>query len=250
MRRVLSAAGLAALLGTLAVAAGDGEPPSTTTQPAGAPNKPASNLDYWLSRAKPAQTQPSTSQAGEMPQAGRNPFRTEGNFSRADAVPGVVQLSNNKLLPGGIYTTRDKDLLVWVEDEKRWRRVPLLTVLSITAVVVENKMEQVWRWKEMGVPERVYTGEEYPSRRLLWKVHLIDDSTITGAIKGQPISVENGQATSGPFVLHERVRGKVGQSLSDLVTVKKIIVSRRLMEEASADAKGRQKPASSAPAGS
>lgn len=245
MRDWLAAIGLAALLGTLALAMADGGSPRATTQPARAPNKPVSNLEYWLSRAKPVRTQPSTSQAGTAPQTGRNPFRTEGNFSREDAVPGVVQLSSNKILPGGIYTTRDKDLLVWVQSQKRWRRVPLLAVLSINAVVIENKMEQVWRWKEMGVPERVYTGEQYPARRLLWKVHLIDDSTITGAIKGQPIWVENKQGTSGPFVLHERVRGKVGQSLKDLVTIKKIIISRRLMDEVLADKSKKHNPAGS-----
>ena len=72
---------------------------------------------------------------------------------------------------------------------------------------------------------------KYPTRRLQWRFHLIDGSSVTGAVKGQPIWVELDGRKAGPFVLHERSKGKDGQSLQGLMYVKRIIISRRLMDE-------------------
>lgn len=129
-----------------------------------------------------------------------------------------------------LRTTKERAWLVFVESEKRWRSIPFITVLSITAAVDEEAMEQEWRWKEMGVPERVYTGREYPTRRLQWKFHLIDDSTITGTVKGQPLHLRLGQTALPPFVLHERSKGEPGQKMSDLIYVKRVLVSRKMMD--------------------
>ena len=210
-----------------AVGAGtDNTKPHATSQPTSRPasTEPESNLDYWLRQAEPATSRP-TSGAGE----GINPFDRTGAFRRSDALPGVIELSDGTLLPGGLYTTREKPWIVYVEKEKRWRRIPFIAVRSITAVV-EEKMQLEWRWKATGEPERVYTGRSYPTRRFLWKFSLIDGSTITGAVKGQPIRVEGGKKTTGPLVLHERSKGKMGQKLADLVYVKRIFVSRRVMD--------------------
>jgi hypothetical protein len=208
-------------------------PPAT--QPGGAERKPnsapapakpaADNLEYWLSQAK-SDTRPATQPATAPAAAGTNE-----TFRRKDALPGAIELSNGKVIPGWLYTTVEKNWEVWSEQEKRWHLVPFIAALSITAVVEEEVMEKKWRWKEMGVPERVYTGEEYPARRLSWKIHLIDDTTISGPIKGQPLWVEYGGKKAGPFILAERSKGEVGQKLSDLVYVKRIIVSRRMMDE-------------------
>lgn len=194
--------------------------------------KPAGNLEYWLSRAKP------TSRPAETQPAGRaavNPFARKAGFRREDALPGVIELSDGRQIAGAIYGTREKPYSVWVEKEKRWRRIPLISVLSITAVVVGERMELEWRWKEMGAPERVYTGRKYPWRRFLWKFHLIDGSYVTGAVKGQPIWVETSHKTSGPWLLTERSKGPIGTTLKDLVYVKRVIISRKMMEKVEAD---------------
>ena len=195
-----------------------------SSKPAG----PADDLEYWLNQGKTATASAPTRPAAD--DIGRPPRPTDQS-SREDALPGAVELSNGKVLPGWLYTTAEKPWVLFIESEQRWRSVPFLAVLSIEAVVDEEKMEQEWRWKEMGVPERVYTGKEYPTRRLQWKFHLIDDTTLTGTIKGQPLWVELGQTRIGPMVLHERSKGEPGQKLTDLVYVKRIIVSRRLMDQ-------------------
>ncbi|OPX23560.1 MAG: hypothetical protein B1H04_03595 [Planctomycetales bacterium 4484_123] len=199
--------------------------------PAGAPrqgnDQPSSNLEYWLRQA-----QTTTAYKPPRPPA-TNPLGPADRFRRRDALPGVVVLSDGTVVPGGVYTTRGKNWEVWVEPQKRWRHIPPIVVLGIEAVVVEEGMEKEWRWKEMGSDEKVFTGREKPVRRLRWKFHLIDDSYITGTVKGQPLWVESPLSGKrrGPFILHERSNGKYGQQLHELVYVKKVIISRRAMQE-------------------
>jgi len=213
-----------ALLFTVGLAALAG----LTTSPAPGRGQPADNLEYWLRHARP------TTAAYRPPRPpATNPLGAGERFRRRDALPGVVLLSDGTLVPGGIYTTRDKNWEVWVESQKRWRHIPPIVVLSIEAVVVEEGMEKEWRWKEMGSDEKVFTGREKPVRRFQWRFHLIDDSYITGTVKGQPVWVESPTSGKrrGPFILHERSSGKYGQKLHELVYIKKVIISRRAMQE-------------------
>jgi hypothetical protein len=166
-------------------------------------------------------------QPATMPATESQPISTGGE----DALPGVVELSDGRVLAGWLATIVEKPFSVYVEQTKTWRRIPLECVLGITAVVVEEKMELAWRPKGMGEPQKVYTGRQYPTRRLKWRFHLIDDSYVEGAVKGQPLWIEHGGGRLGPYVLHERMAGREGQELKDLTYVKRIIVSRRLMEQ-------------------
>jgi hypothetical protein len=237
--------------GWLSFAVSQQSQPATqpTTRPA---SRPAGDVDYWLGRAKSVETQPTQTKSAESKKKQAvNPLARQPGFNRADALPGVIELSDGRQLPGGIFTTRDKPWLVWLAGQKRWRQIPPLAVLSITAVVDQEEMKLQWRWKAMGEPEKVYTGEKYPFRRFRWKFHLADDSYITGAIKGQPVWVASPTAsntTAGPFVLHERSKGKARQTLKDLVYVKKIVISRTMMDKVIAAQQDKQKtPAKTAP---
>jgi hypothetical protein len=182
------------------------------------------NVDYWLRQGKPAASQPVQGQ----------PTTAQGVPSREDALPGVVELSNGEIIAGYIYTTRDKswEVFVNVDNENRWRLLPPLVVLSITAIVDEESTEPQWRWQATGQPERVYSGQEYPFRRLRWRFRLLDGSEVTGTVKGQPLWVERDGRTVGPMVLHERDKGPLGGKLDELVYVKRVIISRRAMRQA------------------
>ena len=227
----LALAALAALVATLAGSAALGgaakDKKDANTPP------PASNLDYWLNQARPVEPK---GEAPEPPAEPTSPFG-EGKdaFRRPDALPGVIELSNGKQLPGGVYTTVEKPWIVWSEATKSWRRIPFIALLSITAVVEEERVELRWRWKGMGEPEKVYTGEKYPLRRLHWRFKLIDGSVVEGSTKGQPVWVEFHEKAYGPWVLHERMKGNDGQTLEDLVYVKKVVVSRKMMDAVVAD---------------
>jgi len=227
MREVLVAM---VLVGVLLIAAGmpargegDGKTDKPTTQPA----KPASNLDYWLKRA----TEVKDGDASKEEPKASNPFTKTDGFHRPDALPGVLEFSDGTQVPGWHYTTREKDWEVYIAKEKRWRLVPFINVLSISAVVVEERLEQRWRWKEMGAPERIYTGKQYPFRRFEWKLRLIDGSTMQGAIKGQPLWVEHSRTKHGPYVFNERQKGEDDQKLKDLIYMKKVIISRKMMDK-------------------
>jgi hypothetical protein len=195
---------------------------SSATQPA-TTTAPASDLDYWLNRAKSVEP--------NKPGEAANPFRkSDLPFRRGDALPGVIELSDGNQLAGGLYTTVEKPWIVWSQATKSWRRVDFLTLLSIEAVVEEQRMELSWRPKGMGEPEKVYTGKQYPMRRMHWRFKIIDGSVVEGSTKGQPVFVELAGKVSGPFILGERMKGEDGQTLEDLVYVRKIVVSRGMMD--------------------
>ena len=221
MKLTVRIVALAAMLAGLALA-GRADPGRGASAPAD--SRPADNLEYWLGRATPA-TGPSADPSADATSQANRP-------QRADAVPGVIELTDGRQIPGRLFTTRDKNLEIYDETHKRWRRVPLLAVLGIEAVVVEAKMEPQWRWQQMGAPEKVYTGLEYPTVRLLWEVHLIDGTEVTGTIKGQPLWLQPAAGPPGerlgPFILHERLRGEVGQEQAELVHVRKVVVSRQM----------------------
>ena len=207
--------------------------------PAAEPNAPANNLEYWLRRSEPASSQPSEASQPAKKTApgtdGKRPGR--GPFSRTDAIPGVIEFSDGRLLAGWIYTTRGKSLLLWQAGIKRWRRIPPAAALSITAIVESEEIILRSRWKGMGEPERVYTGRKYPTRRLNWRFSIADGSTITGSVKGQPIWIDTPTGKRGPFILAERTKGDLGTTLSDLVYVRRIVFSRRAMDAVPTPAK-------------
>jgi hypothetical protein len=208
-------------------------PSTAQVSDTGDANAPTSDVDYWLQRAETVDANSADANAVDVnpEDEGTNPFRGTSGFVRSDALPGVVLLSNGRLIPGGVYGTREKPWRVYVAKEKRWRRIPPLAVLSITPKVIEERMELEWRWKAMGEPEKVYTGRKIPVRRFLWTFHLMDDTTVTGVVKGQPLWVETETGREGPFILHERSKGKPGTTHEDLVYVKKVIISRRMMQK-------------------
>ncbi len=201
------------------------EPPAAAETTETDDTPPATNLDYWLRQAEPADD------TDKGITRGARPFGAGTGPAREDAVPGAVQLTDGRILAGWLYTTREQPWEVFDARTERWRRVPLAAILSVSAEVVREDMELEWRWKDMGVPERVYTGRMYPTRRLMWRFRLADGSTLTGAVKGRPLWIlMPGGGRQGPFVLHERMRGEPGQGLDDLVHIRRAVVSRRVLE--------------------
>ncbi len=209
---------LAAAAILLAICAGvAGQEP--TTQPA---ETPADNLRYWLD-----QGQPTTNAADDAPTT--QPTSQPAPVAPADAVPGsTVTMSDGQSFTGAVFTSARAPVEVFVAETKRWRRVPLVAVVSITAEIVAEAMEPEWRPKEIGSPERIYTGREYPTRRLAWAFELADGAVIRGTVKGRPIWVlttgPGERARRGPFILAERGRGEAGESLSDLPYITRIDV--------------------------
>ncbi|MHC4562461.1 MAG: hypothetical protein ACYS8X_06775 [Planctomycetota bacterium] len=204
------------------------------------------DLEYWLDRGEEA---PSGDEPADS--ADKAGAHTGDSQPKPQGIPGVVELSDGRTSAGMLATPGDQPLEVFVEAEKRWRRVPPVCALSITAEVVSQGMEQQWRPKEIGSRERIYTGRQYPVRRLRWRILLADGTSIIGVIKGQSIRLtpisqptpeDDGPAGEAPdppqpvrFVLPERTKGPVGTTLDEIVYVKRIILSRRAMNSVAGD---------------
>jgi hypothetical protein len=192
-------------------------------------DEPTSNLDAWLDAPTP-----SVKSGVREPQR-TGEVLTDGQ-TRLNALPGAVELSDGRVLGGWLVTTPGEPWTVWVESEKRWRRIPPAAVLEISANVIAERMERQWRWKAMGEPEKVYTGRSYPFRRFEWTFLLADGSTIRGVVKGQPLWLRRGGQREGPWLLQERSTGEVDQALDEHIYLKRVVVSREAMRQAAPDA--------------
>jgi len=141
--------------------------------------------------------------------------------SRADAVPGYVELSTGLKVPGHICTTRAKRLKVYNIGRQVYEYVPVPALRSVEVVVEWEREEKQWRFKEAGNPEKVYTGKSYPVRSLAWRLTLRNGHEVVGHMLGEPIYAEhNGRRER--FILHQRDKGPLETTLTDLVYVRRI----------------------------
>jgi len=170
-----------------------------------------------------ASTQPTTRSTQPPP---ASPFGPSP-VVRTDALPGVLYLSDGRIFPGHIYTTRDRPLRLYDRNTRLYRDIPLDVIESIEAHVEWERMEDDWRWKEQGSDVKVFTGRRYPARKTYYTVTLINGIRLTGDI-AQPIYVrQSGKVTR--FMLHKRQKGRLGTTLGALPYVRKIVFSQREM---------------------
>ena len=104
-------------------------------------------------------------------------------------------------------------------------------------------MEKEWRFKELALNEKYYTGREYPSRESEYTVTLQDGRTITGPLAElfyvQPYAYSAQESRSyrpdvkpEKFLVHKRQKGEPGTTLNDLTYVKLIKLGEEAVEEA------------------
>lgn len=159
---------------------------------------------------------------------------------RDDAVLGYVELSDGTVYYGRIYMTRDKRLKIFDEELERQREVPLNRVREIEAEVAREWMEKEWRFKELALDVKEYTGRSYPSREYLHTITLDDGRKIRGPL-AELIYIEpenrrspgerTGRVEPMRFILHKRDKGEVGTELKSLVYVKRIKLGEEAYEE-------------------
>ena len=175
--------------------------------PAADPNPDEDPPVYELPATQPAERPP-------------NPFGNR-TLQRKDAVPGYIELSDGTLAVGRIYTTRDKPLRLYDERLKRFLPIPLRSLKRITGHLEWAREEPQWRWKEMGSDDRVYTGRSYPVLKVYYTLTLLDGREFTGHCQVQPLYVADGRKRRR-FLLWQRHKGEVGQTLADLRYVKAV----------------------------
>jgi len=230
---VCVAAGL--VLAALVAAAWSGEA-AAPAQPKPAPAKaPAAGPDDIIFVDDGAEGLP----AG---QGGANPFGTAPAAERRDAVPGYVELSTGLKVPGRIYTTRAARVKVYNLQREIYEFVPVPALKSIETAIEWERMDKEWRFKEAGNPEKVYSGREYPVRKVAYTLVLRNDHRITGHILGAPLYAEhNGKVER--FILHDRDKGPMGSTLQDLHYVRRVEFGAEAYNRAVAELKAKAEAA-------
>jgi sRNA-binding regulator protein Hfq len=148
-----------------------------------------------------------------------NPF-TPANAVRDDSRPGKVILSNGEELTGHVYTTRDKRFRIFDIKDKSRHDIPLAAISTIEVTAEKEVMEKDWRWKEEGSDVKLYTGKEYPWKKYVMTVTLLDGEKITGHLTGLVYIQTDKEVRK--FELHDRDKGETGQKLKDIVHIKKV----------------------------
>ena len=170
---------------------------------------------------------------------------------REDSVPGYLELSDGKIIPGMIYLTRDHRLQILDSQLGRQRLVPLRVVKQIECHVKKEWMEREWRFRELASDEKYYTGRTYPAREYEHTITLQDDRTISGPLAAvlyvQPLGYQaerpgayRTHVKAEKFLLHKRDKGEIDQKLEDVVYVKRVVLGKEALEEGKKKAAGVQ----------
>jgi hypothetical protein len=172
---------------------------------------------------------------------------------RDDAVPGYVELSDGSIYPGNIYMTRDKRLKIEDKQLERQREIPLRVVARIECKVDKEWIEREWRFKELALDEKMYTGKKYPARVYSHTITLRDGRAISGPLAEILYVRPFADASGGPldasqleakrFMLHKRDKGENGTDLKSLLYVKVVKLGKDAFEE------GKEKAAKAATKG-
>jgi hypothetical protein len=134
--------------------------------------------------------------------------------------PGTITLSDGRVIAGVIATTRDKPVRVWDEAAGKYHDVPFELVRAMEAIVLWEREEREWQFKESGSDIKVYTGRTYPARETAYVVTLVNDQQIRGTVT-LPLTVTSDAGSSRHF-LHKRAKGEPGQTLKELVYVRRV----------------------------
>jgi hypothetical protein len=186
---------------------------------------------------------------GQEPPA-LNPFGSRAerpDQKRDDAVPGFVETSDGKVLPGQITLTRDARLKIFDEQQKKHREVPLKAIKRIDCTVLKEWVEEEWRFKENASDEKYFTGRTYPSREYTHTITLQNGQKIEGTLSG--IVYVRAPSAEDPdrYLLHKRDKGQPGTDLKSLVYVRSLQLGDKALEEGTRKVAGNQAHGASEP---
>lgn len=170
-----------------------------------------------------------------------NPFGPRQS-EREDAVPGYVELSNGQVIAGKVYMTRDKRLKIYDEKLQRQREIPLNRVKQIECIVVSERMEKEWRFRETTSDVKEYTGRSYPAREYRHRITLDDGRVIEGPLSeviyvapdASRISASDSRAEPPEpqrFIIYKTHKGPAGTDLKSLIYVKTIKLGEEAYQE-------------------
>jgi hypothetical protein len=171
-------------------------------------------VDWLFGKATTAPTsRPSTHPTS----APISPFAEKSNL---ESRRGILLLNTGQKISGQIWTTREKPLRLWDEKDKKYRDIPLSALKSLEAIILWERDEKEWHFKESGSDIKEFSGKTYPARELQYHLTLQNGQTLAGGLVA-PLYVSSNDK-SLTFILNKRQKGDVGKTLKDLVYVKRV----------------------------
>jgi len=138
-------------------------------------------------------------------------------------LPATVTLSDGTVLKGEVNVPNDS-LMVHNEAQGRRYTVRLAEMKLLECTIEKQSMEQKWIFRESGLDDKIYTGETYPVRHLIARVTFHDGQQLSGHMISKTLYVKADGRTQR-FILRRKQEGKVGETLNDLVYVRRIDLS-------------------------
>ncbi len=188
-------------------------PTPPATQPATAPADPT--LDWLLNQATTAPSAPAPATVPSTQE--ETPF---GENKNPDIRRGAITLSDGEKIPGKLATTAEQPIRLWDEQKKEYRDIPWKVIKSMQAKVLWEREEPEWHFKESGSDIKEFSGKTYPNREMQYTIELRNGQSVTGGVAA-PIYLQTPKGNK-LFILHKRDKGEVGQTLKDLVYVKRV----------------------------
>lgn len=137
--------------------------------------------------------------------------------------PGAIELSDGTVVCGRVRFTRGCVLKIHVAAARKTERIAPADVAVFELLPVAESMERPYTFKNPGDPTKTYGEGLYPLRDLTCRVTLRDGRTF----EGKPISTivyirPEGSDEETRYKLVRQQKGKVGETLDDLVHVRAI----------------------------
>lgn len=177
------------------------------TAPAGDPA-----LDFILSTTAPVTTRP----AAAPTTAPTSPLVSK--TAPAASRRGTFTFSDGTTFTGGITTTLEKPLRIWVAEKGAYDDVPFQNVESAEASIVWERDQPEYQFLTSGSDVKTFTGRTYPARETVYTLTLRDGRKVKGSIVA-PFDVQGDDGKGKLIVLSKRDKGAVGTTLKDLVYV-------------------------------
>ena len=132
----------------------------------------------------------------------------------------VITYSDGRVLVGKLFMRGAAQIKMFVPERKTYVSVALSDIDRIKVEVEKATMEKVWRFKEEGSPEKIFTGEEYPLHYYITHITLRNGVTFSSHFT-TVFNLKRGSKLTRVFLVTKQ-RGSTIQNLSDLVYVKSI----------------------------
>ncbi len=199
------------IVAAMASTAVTGAPATGPAEPAGDPTVDSLLADAQTQPAIPASAPSHEDGAPSSPFAARPAGETR---------PGVIETSDGEKIRGPLRTTLDKPVRVWEEDRGEYRDIPFALIKKMEARVAWERDEREWHFKESGSDVKEYSGKTYPARETNYLITLVNGQQVSGSV-ALPLYQDSRDGTR-TYVLHKRDKGEAGQSLKQLVFVKRV----------------------------